>query len=112
MNITSIVQELRAESDRLERAIIAIVGIGSDGATAVKRTRPRLSAAARRRMSLAKKKWWMARKRAAKPRDAKVIALKSEARPNHGISAAGRKRLSEMMKRRWAERKKAKAASA
>jgi hypothetical protein len=119
MNITSIVQELRAESDRLERAIIAVLGIGSDGATrrtAAKRTRARMSAAARKRISLARKKWWAERKRAAKPRivgrkSAKPTAAKKAAAKG-GITAAGRKRLSENMKKRWAERKKAKAATA
>jgi hypothetical protein len=121
MNIASILQELRAESERIERAITAILGISSDGAsrrTATKRTRPRFSAAARKRLSLLMKQRWAsgkmrgrtkaqpnARKAAPKPRAAKKASRKG------GISAAGRKRLSQMMKKRWAERKKAKAAA-
>jgi hypothetical protein len=120
MNITHILQELRAESDRIERAITAILGISSDGATgrtATKRTRPRMSAAARKRISLARKRWWAERRNAAKPRivvgkkAAKPTAAKKASRKG-GITAAGRKRLSVMMKKRWAARKKAKAASA
>jgi hypothetical protein len=118
MDITSMLQELRAERSRLEKAISAIEGIDSNRAThrtQTKLARPSLSAAARKRISMARKQWWAKRKgakprvvgkKAAKPTPAKKTTVK------RGMSAAGRKRLSEMMKKRWAERKKAKAATA
>src|SRR5512147_299355 len=111
MNITSILQELRAESERLERAITAILGISSDGATrrtATKRTRPRLSASARKRLSLLMKRRWASGKmkgRAKARPNVKKAAQRSaakKAKTSSRISAAGRKRLSQMMKKRWA----------
>jgi hypothetical protein len=120
MDTKRILQELHAELDLIERAISAIEGISSDGATrptAGKRIRPRMSAAARKRISQARKLWWAKQKRAAKPRPhgkkvAPTPTTAKKASMNGGITAAGRKRLSEMMKKRWQERKKAKAASA
>jgi hypothetical protein len=121
MDTKRILQELRAESERIERAITAILGISSDGAsrrTPAKRAR-HFSAAARKRLSLLMKRRWASGKmkgRAKARPKAKKTALKSpaarKANRKGGITAAGRKRLSEMMKKRWAARKKAKAASA
>jgi hypothetical protein len=121
MDSKRILAELEAERARLDRAITAIEGISSDGAArpkaAKKGVRPRMSAAARKRISQARKLWWAKQKRAVKPRPhAKKAAPRptaaKKASRNGGITAAGRKRLSEMMKKRWEERKKAKAASA
>jgi len=67
MNINSILGELRAERDRIERAIAAIEGLNSTGrrgagrppsAIATRKRRGRMSAAARRKLSqLLKQRW-------------------------------------------------------
>jgi hypothetical protein len=67
MNINTILAELRAERDRIDRAIAAIAGLDSTGlrtpgrhprAAASRRKRSRMSAAARRKMSrLLKQRW-------------------------------------------------------
>ena len=60
MQIEQIVRQLRTERDRLDAALKALTGItGSNG------TRPTLSAAARRKISLAQKARW-AKVKAAK----------------------------------------------
>jgi hypothetical protein len=123
MDTKRILQELRTERDRLDRAITAIEGIASDGAgrstTAPKKLRGGITVAGRKRLSALMKRRWAQGKMKGRAK-ARPIAKKAAARPhvvkkahaNGGISAAGRKRLSEMMKKRWAERKKAKAATA
>ena len=62
-----------------------------------------MSAAARRRIALAMKKRWAARK------GKKATSTAAKKARKGGISAAGRKRISEMMKKRWAEKRKAQA---
>jgi len=67
MDISSILGELKAERDRIERAISAIEGLVSTGrrragrpprAAATRRRRGRMSAAARRKLSrLLKQRW-------------------------------------------------------
>ena len=79
MDTRKILSELRAERERIERAISALESLN----TATHRPGPR-AAAARPQAP------------AAKP-----------ARRRRHMSAAARKRMSEMMKKRWAERKKA-----
>ena len=76
MDIQGIVAELRQEAGRIERAIAALVGLGSQP---VRRGRPpkasqakpgsgqkrrRMSSAARARIAAAKKAWWAERKKA------------------------------------------------
>lgn len=80
MNIEKIVKQLKAERDRLESAILALVGIGSDEAKPrrVRRSKGRVG-----RPSKASRKGGRRR-----------------------LTAEGRKRLSDNMKKRWAERKK------
>ena len=67
MNISTILGELQAERDRLDRAITAIEAINSTGrrrvggpprAAATERTRGRMSAAARRKISRMMNKRW------------------------------------------------------
>lgn len=70
MNVDAIVTELKAERERLDRAIEAIKGIGRDGASRPviphrQAKRVVLSAAARKRIGMAKKKWWAERKKHA-----------------------------------------------
>jgi hypothetical protein len=67
MDIRSIVKALKAERDRLEKAIAALEGGKSRGrprssAKAAKQTKHRLSAAAKRRISEMMKKRWKDRR--------------------------------------------------
>jgi hypothetical protein len=109
MDIQSIIADLKAQRDRIQQAIDALERT-AHATTASKRRGPKpgrhMSADARRRIGLAMKKRWAARKKAgAKPKGTKATSTTKKARKG-GISAAGRKRISEMMKERWAERKK------
>ena len=114
MDIQGIVAELKQEASRIERAIAALVGLGSQP---VKRGRPpkpsqakpasgekrrRMSVAARARIGAAKKAWW-AKQNGAGAKKAKPVSKKTAARKP--MSAAMRKKLSAMMKARWAARK-------
>lgn len=108
MDTTSILQELHAERDRLDRAIAALEAISSGGAilfvakhkpaihAAAMGQRRRMSAAGRRRISEAAKAMWARRRN-------------EKAAPKRGtrsrMSADGRKRLSMLLKRRWAQGK-------
>ncbi len=91
--MSGVVQQLKKERERAQRqvqrideAIAALGGISSNG------TSRAMSAAARRRISLAQKARW------AKQRTAK---------PKHTISAAGRKRIAAAQRARWAKVKSA-----
>ena len=68
MTLDAILTELRAERDRLNRAIVALEGVNSASPTAKrrKRGRPKMSAEARKQISEAKKKWWADRKKKSK----------------------------------------------
>ena len=74
MDTQQIVSALREERDRLEQAISALEGAGGGGrrgrkpgsAFGIGRPRRRLSAAAKRRISIMMKKRWAERKKAAK----------------------------------------------
>ena len=73
MTLDKILTELKAERDRLTRAIAALEGATitrrrrMKGQTTGKRSRRRMSAAARKRLSEAKRKWWAERKKKTKP---------------------------------------------
>ncbi len=116
MDIQSIVAQLRQQASRIEQAITALVGVGSQPA---RRGRPpkgsqtkeasgekrrRMSAAARARIGAAKKAWW-ARQKGKGAKKVTPVSKKSTARKP--MSPAMRKKLSAMMKARWAQRKKA-----
>jgi len=116
MDIQSIVAQLRQEATRLEHAIAALMGLGSQPA---RRGRPpkgsptkpasgpkrrRMSAAARARIGAAKKAWWAKQK--GKPGPKKRAAVSKKAKGRLPMSAAARKRLSALMKARWAARKR------
>ena len=117
MDIQSIVAQLRQEASRIEQAIAALAGLGSQPARRgrppkVSQARPasgqkrrRMSAAARARIGAAKKAWWA--KQNGKPGPKKVTVVSKEPTGRKPMSAAMRKKLSAMMKARWAERKKA-----
>lgn len=78
MDIQSILSDLKRERERLDRAITALEGPGTE----------------QRR-----------RGRPAGSRNA-ASAPAASGRPRRHMSAAARKRISEMMKQRWAERKR------
>ncbi len=114
MDLLNVVAQLRQEASRIEQAIAALVGLGSQSPRrgrppklsqakpASGQKRRRMSAAARARISAAKKAWW-AKQNGAGAKKAKPVAKKTAARKP--MSAAMRKKLSAMMKARWAERK-------
>lgn len=116
MDVQSIVAQLREEVSRIEQAIAALVGMGSQPA---RRGRPpksgqakaaggkrrAMSAAARARIGAAKKAWWA--KQQGKPGPKKVTPVSKKSTGRKPMSAAMRKKLSAMMKARWAARKKA-----
>ena len=116
MDIQSIVAQLRQEANRVEQAIAALVGLGSQPARrgrppkasqakqAIGQKRRRMSAAARARIGAAKKAWWARQKGKPGPKKATPVSKKSTGRKP--MSAAMRKKLSAMMKARWAKRKK------
>lgn len=111
MGIESIVEQLKEQLDRIEHAIAALVGPGSQPRrgpgrpagsknaapkpTQKKRT---MSASARKRISEAMKQRWAKQKGKSAP--TKAAPKRKPMRP------AMRKKLSAMMKARWAERKK------
>jgi D-alanyl-D-alanine carboxypeptidase len=117
MDIQSVVAQLRQEASRIEQAIAALVGLGSQPArrgrppkgsqakAASGRKRRHMSAAARARIGAAKKAWWAKQKGKAGSRKGTPVSKKTTARKP--MSAAMRKKLSAMMKDRWAQRRKA-----
>ncbi len=135
MDTSKILPILRAEQDRIMRAIDALEaltesvflkpasriakGIRSKINAAGSRKRV-ISAAARKKISDAAKERWAQKKRAPKPAP-KTAAAVSPAAPavakkaakkatpkktKGGITAAGRKRISEAAKARWAKQKR------
>jgi hypothetical protein len=115
MDIQSVVAELRQEASRIEHAIAALTGLGSQTGRHVGRLRGtqakpvkvkkshRMSAAARKRISAAMKQRWAKWKGKSAPKKAKAASKKHAGRKP--MSAAMRKKLSAMMKARWAQRK-------
>jgi hypothetical protein len=116
MDTKQILTDLRAELNRIDRAIAVLEGLdgagtpsvtapGAQPAPAKARNRRRMSPAGRKRISMMMKARWAARrKQAARPASTKAGARKP-------MSAAVKKRLSLLAKRRWAARKKAAKAS-
>ena len=95
-NIAAIVKELQQERDRLEQAIAALARLAGEYKTsAIRRgaTRPRrtLSAAARRRISIAQKARW------AKTRGSRAPA------PVRMMSQAARNKIAAAQRARWAK---------
>lgn len=117
MDIQSIVTQLKQEASRIENAIAALVGLGSQTArrgrplkesqakSASGQRRRLMSAAARARIGAAKKAWWAKQKGKAGPRKITPVSKKSTGR--RPMSAAMRKKLSATMKARWAQKKAA-----
>ena len=80
MDIQNILSDLKRERERLDRAIAALEGPGTEQR---RRGRP-----------------------AGSRNAASASTASSSGRPRRHMSAAARKRISEMMKQRWAERKR------
>src|SRR3989475_7367903 len=95
-NIAAIVKELQQERDRLDQAIAVLAPLVGTSKTSSARggaTRPRrtLSAAARRRISIAQKARW------AKTRGSKAPA------PVRTMSQAARNKIAAAQRARWAK---------
>jgi len=110
VDLNKIVNELKSERDRLGRAVAALLNeargaVGARIATAPGRRRKGITAAGRRRLSLAMKRRWAERR--GKGATAAKAKASVAAPKRRGLTPAGRKKLSEAMKRRWAEKKKA-----
>jgi hypothetical protein len=102
-NMTGIVKELKKERDRVERqlsglnaALSAFVGVYGGKA---KQVRPTLSAAARRKISVAQKARW-----------AKVKSSSQTATPKRIVSVAARMKMAVAQRARWAKIRAKKAA--
>ncbi len=115
MDIQGVVAELRQEVSRIQAAIAALVGSGSQPArrggppkagqpTQAAPRRRAMSTAARARIGAAKKAWWAKQKGQAGGKKATPAQKKTTGRKP--MSPAMRKKLSRLMKARWAERKK------
>src|ERR1039457_3944710 len=119
MDIQGIVAQLREEASRIENAIAALLGLGSQpargargspagskNATAASKPKRRtMSPAARKRISAAMKLRWAQRLGKSAPK--KVAPPTKKATARKPMSAAAKKRLSELMKAKWTEKKKA-----
>jgi len=112
MDTKQILTDLRAELNRIDRAISALESLDGTGiskmaapstqpAPVKARGRRRMSPAGRKRISMMMKARWAARRKKA----AKTASTKAGARKP--MSPAAKKRLSILAKARWAKRKKA-----
>ncbi len=92
-NMSGVVEQLKKELERarkeVERYRAALVALGSSSSNGSRRT---MSAAGRRRISLAQKARWARQNGQAKT-----------ARPKRAISAAGRRRIAAAQRARWAK---------
>jgi hypothetical protein len=103
VNLQQIVAELKAERDRLDRAISTVAGMTSTGARRGRRPaavfvpknrrRGRMSAAARRKMSrLLKERWAQGKMKRAKA-----------SKPERKMARAARKKIAAAQRARWAK---------
>jgi hypothetical protein len=92
-------RNLQGRINQLQSQLDSLIGGNSQAGRIGKR---RMSAAARRRISLAQKARW------AKRRGSKTTATKKRRRKS-GLTPAGRRKLSQMMKARWEAKRKTKA---
>jgi hypothetical protein len=107
-NLSGIVQALKDERDRVEKqlsalnaALTAFVGVYGDKTSAIStaKLKHRVSAASRRKMSLAQKARW-----------AKVATNGATAKPKRVMSASARRKIAAAQRARWAKVKSRKAA--
>ena len=118
MDTAKILNELRSERNRIDRAIVALEALAHTGRKRVIVPRSRLaelrghrrrSVAARKRLSEAAKKRWAERKVTT------ALILKAAAPQPRGrrhVSAASRRKMAESQRKRWAAQKKAAAKTA
>jgi 16S rRNA G1207 methylase RsmC len=104
-NLSVVVQQLSKErtrlADELHRVTAALTAFGKvylsgSNPKVVGNTKRTMSAAARKRISLAQKKRWAATRKDSQPAAAAAPA-------KHTMSAAGRKRIAAAQKLRWAK---------
>ena len=117
MDIQGIVAQLRQEASRIEHAIAALAGLGSQqarrgrprkvnkGLKASGRKRRTMSASARAKIAAAQRARWAKQKGKAAPKKTEPHLKKTAGRKP--MSPAMKKKLSGLMKARWAARKKA-----
>ena len=98
-NIAAVLKELEQERDRLNTAISAVAPIA--GREARNGQRPTMSAAARRRISLAQKARW-AKTRTANSGKTQPSSRKGSRRV---LSIAARRRIAAAQRARWAKQK-------
>ena len=109
--LSSIIKQLERQVRAIERALAALRDIEGIPAPAARASAPAarkggMTPAGRRRISLAQKKRWAARRAA----EGAAAASPAQTAPRKvGITPAGRKRLAEAMKRRWAVKRAASA---
>jgi len=93
-HMSGVVQQLKKERERAQKQVLrideALAALGSVSSNGASRT---MSAAARRKISLAQKARWAKAKRHAP-------------KPSRTISAAGRKRIAAAQRARWAKVKR------
>ena len=94
MDISRFLAEVEAEITRLQHAADVLRGLASNG-SAPHSKRKGMSAAGRRRISLAQKARWA------------KSATKSEAKPKRTMSASARRKIAAAQRARWAKAKKA-----
>ena len=108
MDTNRILAELHAERDRIDQAISALEAVNSTGrgtaaraprAAITHRKRGRMSAAARRKMSLLMRQRWAQGK--MRPRAKAEPAQASK--PGRRMSQAARNRIAAAQRRRWAK---------
>jgi hypothetical protein len=112
--LNGIIKQLERQQRAIERAVAALRDVEETPAPALEAsapgastgTRKKFSAASRRKMALAQKARWAAKKAAA---NAPVTSPQKAAPRKVLITPEGRKRLAEAMKRRWAVKRAASA---
>ena len=107
-DLAGVLKELEQERARLDQVIQVIGNLVGRNGTGIRiktrRSKRTLSAAARKKISLAQKARW------AKVRAGNVVSIASK-RGKSTISAAGRKRIAAAQRARWAKLKAGKKAA-
>jgi hypothetical protein len=97
-NVSGVVEQLKKELERAKKEVeqfgLALVALGSSSSKGNRRT---LSAAGRRKISLAQKARW-----------AKQNAQAGAARPKRAVSATARRKMAAAQRARWAKVKRQK----
>ena len=94
MDLTEIVQQLRAERNRLDAAIKALTSVAGTNSRGIRKRI--VSMAARKRMAAAQRARW-----------AKQNSSARTARPKRTMSAAARRKIAAAQRARWAKVKAA-----